>query len=238
MYVFSSADALGGLGALIDGHPDALLIDDLAAREQRAAARTVSHLLGTRLRTDVFHVAQDAVPARLAAEDGPLDRVLESLGQTGQRRPPIDPCGQRREPPPQPRVSGDRHQLSRHRPARATRSAAAVSRAAASRTDRSRRPCRTAARSRTPASRGSSSRARAMIAHQLLGVVGPADVRARIAEPLEHGHCLRGALEPGLQAAVRAPRIPCGSVSTSSGEAQHPGGDPPAIFSAARRPST
>ena len=39
---------------------------------------------------------------------------------------------------------------------------------------------------------------------QLPGVVGAADVRARVAEPFEGGHGLGGALEPGFQSAIRA----------------------------------
>src|SRR6266446_10513947 len=61
-------DAAGRLRALVHAHPDAWPVHDLAAAEPGTAARTVAHLLGAGLWTHVFHVAQHAVAAGLAAE--------------------------------------------------------------------------------------------------------------------------------------------------------------------------
>ena len=64
--------SVGGFGAVVHRHPDARLIDDLAAAHQRAAARAISHLLRTGLGTDVLHVAEHAVAARFTPEDRAL----------------------------------------------------------------------------------------------------------------------------------------------------------------------
>ena len=98
-------DAVGGLGALVDRHPDALLIDDLAAAHERAAARPVAHLLRTRLRADVLHVAEHAVAARLAAEHRPLAIVLEALEQLAAGPGAVDPGEQRAHGAAAPAVS-------------------------------------------------------------------------------------------------------------------------------------
>src|SRR5262245_44308998 len=71
--------AAGGVSALVHAHPDTGLIHHLTSTEEGAAAGAIAHLLGTRLRTDVLHLAQHAVATGLAAEHRPLHGQLDAL---------------------------------------------------------------------------------------------------------------------------------------------------------------
>ena len=83
--------------AFVYGNPDAGLVDDFAASHGCAATRTVTKILRAGLRADVFHVAEDAIAAGLAAEEGRLDGELCAFDCEGDGGMPIDgaeDCGE------------------------------------------------------------------------------------------------------------------------------------------------
>ena len=75
--------ALFGFCAGVDLRPDARFVDYFAAAVMRAAAGAISHSFGAGLRADVFHVAEDAIAAGLAAEERGFNCEFESLYATG-----------------------------------------------------------------------------------------------------------------------------------------------------------
>src|SRR5947208_6088055 len=82
----------GGLRPLINTHPyTSLLGNHFALAVVGSTAGPVSQLLRTRLRTDILHVAQNAIATSLTAKDRRLECKLRALELTGQRGVPVDP---------------------------------------------------------------------------------------------------------------------------------------------------
>src|SRR6185503_11116205 len=83
--------AVGRLRAVVHFHPDTLLFrDHLALAVKSAAARTVAQILGARHGANVFHQAQDAIPARLASEHRLLEGEFDALQRTRGRGTLVD----------------------------------------------------------------------------------------------------------------------------------------------------
>ena len=90
-------DAARGFCAFVNGDPDARLVDNFALTIVRSAAGPITQILGTGLRTNIFHVAEHAIAASLAAKKGRFDGKFESLHDVRKPRPLINDSKQANE---------------------------------------------------------------------------------------------------------------------------------------------
>ena len=101
-------EAPPGAGSRLHAHPDARLVDHLAAPEIGAATRAIAEVLGAGLGAHVLQVPEDAVAAGLAAEQRSLHGELEALHGLSDGRPPVGPGREACQSPPQHGVASDR----------------------------------------------------------------------------------------------------------------------------------
>src|SRR5262249_52479867 len=118
------AHAAGRPRPVVHREPDAGLRDHLAPAVMSSAARAVPELLGAGLRADVLAVAEDAVAARLTAEDRALEGDLRALDGGGDTGPLVGPRRQPAEEPAKPALPCHREEATeavedrRHQPPR------------------------------------------------------------------------------------------------------------------------